>query len=191
MKHTIFRQDTTIRLSCRTGDYLLWCRYKGGFSQKNDQYEINDIWQLSDGDFITITNRGIDLPSWFELHPLEVSNSLIYWMQRKLEAGYKPNDIVDNSHIWRVFAGDRLVWVGKQRSEVECDNGVLSIFTFNENAAIVGESYMNCGDVSHFGEFDQERQSEEDIILCRTGWNAILKLGSPRSASANGEWKIG
>ena len=63
-------------------------------------------------------------------------------MQRKLEAGYKPNDIVDNSHIWRVFAGDRLVWVGKQRSGMECDNGVLSIFTFNENAAIVGESSL-------------------------------------------------
>jgi hypothetical protein len=74
---------------------------------------------------------------------------------------------------------------------MECDNGVLSIFTFNENAAIVGESYISCGDFSNFGEFDQERQSEEDIILCRTGWNAILKLGSPRSASANGEWRIG
>ncbi len=191
MTHTIFRKDTTVRLSCRAGDYLLWCGFKGIFSPENDQYTVNDLWQLSDGDFITITNRQVDLPSCFELHPLEVSNSLVYWMKEKLDSGYQPRDIVDGPNIWRALAGDRLVWVGKQRPGIEFDNGVLSVITFDENAAIIGEPYSVNDGFPSFGGFDQEQQSEEDIMLCRNGWNAVLRLGVPRSASADGKWTIG
>ena len=191
MEHTIFRRDTTIRMSCRAGDYLLWCSFKGIFSPENDQYTVSDLWQLKDGDFVTITNRQVDLPSWFELHPLEVSNSLVYWMQRKLDSGYQPGDILDGPNIWRAFAGDRLVWVGKQRQGVEFDNGVLSVITFSQNAAIIGEPYSYYEGFPHFGGFDQQAQPKEDIMLCRKGWNAISELGTPNSASADGKWVIG
>ena len=153
MDPIIFRSDTTIRWSCRKGDYIIWCGFKGIFSSEKDQYTVNDLWQLKDGDYVTITNRQVDLPSWFELHPLEVSNSLVYWMQRKLEAGYQPGDIIDGPNIWRALAGDRLVWVGKQRQGVGFDNGVLSIITFSENAVIIGEPYSDYEGLPHFGGF--------------------------------------
>ena len=191
MTHTTFERNMTIRLSCRKRDYLLWCGFKGIFSSENDQYTVNDIWQLKDGDFVTITNRQADLPSWFELHPLEVSNSLVYWMQRKLDSGYQPGEITDGPNIWRVLAGDRLVWVGEQRQGVDFDNGVLSIITFSENAVIIGEPYSDYDGFPHFGGFDQQEQSKEDMMLCRNGWNANVKLGTSRSASADGKWTIG
>ncbi|GJQ58450.1 MAG: hypothetical protein D8M57_14525 [Candidatus Scalindua sp. AMX11] len=180
MEHTIFGKDTTIRLSCRTGDYLSWFGFKGIFSPEYDQYKINDTWQLTDGDFVTITNRQVDLPCWFELHPLEVSGSLVYWMQSKLDSGYQPGEIVKRPNIWRALTGDRLVWVGEQRQGVEFNNGVLSVITFSENAAIIGESYS---DFDGFPRFDQEEQRQEDMKLCRNGMNAILELGTPRSVS--------
>ena len=191
MTHTIFGKDTTIKLSCRAGDYLLWCGFKGIFSPENDQYTVNDIWQLTDGDFVTITNRQVDLPSWFELHPLEVFNSLVCWMKKKLDSGYQPGEIIDGPNIWRALAGDRLVWVGEKRQGVEFNNGVLSVITFSENAAIIGEPYSDYDGFPHFGGFDQQKQSQEDMILCRNGWNAISELGTPRSASADGKWTIG
>ncbi len=191
MTHTRFKTDMTIRLSCREGDYLLWCGFNGIFSPENDQYKVNDLWQLKDGDFVTITNRQVDLPPWFELHPLEVSNSLVYWMQRKLDSGYQPGEIIDGPNIWRALAGDRLVWVGEQRQGVKFENGVLSIITFNANAVIIGEPYSDYGGFPHFGGFDQQEQSKEDIRLCHNGWDAVLKLGTPCSASANGKWTIG
>jgi len=191
MENTIFRNNTTIRLSCRAGDYLLWCGFKGIPSLTNDPYAINDLWQLKDGDFITITNRQVDLPPWFELHPLEVSNSLIYWMKKKLDSGYKPQDIIDGSNIWRALTGDRLIWVGKQRHGDEFDNGVLSIITFDNNAAIFGESSSDDKGFTYFGEFDLQEQPEEDKVLCLNGWNALSKLQTPRSASADRKWTIG
>jgi hypothetical protein len=189
MNDTIFGKDSTVRLSCRTGDYMLWCRFNGVFSPKNDQYSINDVWELSDSDFITITNRQVDLPSWFELHPTEVSGSLVYWMMKKLDLGYQPREIVNAPNIWRAFTGDRLVWVGKQRTGLEFDNGIISIFTLNQNAAIIGEP-SDYERLSTFGGFNNE-QSEENIKLVRNGWNAVASLETPRSANANGQWTLG
>lgn len=191
METTTFLRDSTLRLSCRAGDYLLWCGCKGLFSPGSDQYRINDIWQLLNGNFITITNRQVDLPPWFELHPLEVSGSLVYWMQNKLDNGYHPGEMVDGPNIWRVFAGDRLVWVGKERQGVESDNGVLSIITFDENAAVIGEPFAMVDGIPQFGGFDQQDQSKEEILLCRNGWLAVSKLGMPRSLSADAKWTIG
>ncbi len=108
-------------------------------------------------------------PSWFELHPLEVSNSLVYWMQRKLDSGYQPGDIIEGANIWSALVGDRLVWVGKQRQGVEFNNGVISVITFSENAASIGEPYPDYEGFPHFGGFDQQEQSKEDMMLCRNG----------------------
>lgn len=190
MENTIFRKDTTMRLSCRAGDYLMWCGFKGMFSS-NDPYTINDLWQLSDGDFVTITNRQVDLPPWFELHPTEVSGSLVPWMMKKLDSGYQTGEIVDAPNIWRAFTGDRLVWVGKQRQGLDFDNGVLSVYTFNANAAIVGEPFTDFEGLPTFGGFNQEEQSEESIVLVRNGWNAISALGTPRAVNASEKWTIG
>jgi hypothetical protein len=191
MKNIGFGRDSTVRLSCRAGDYLIWCGLKNIFASRKNQYAINDVWQLSEGDFITITNRQVDLPPWFELHPLEVSGRLVYWMMKKLDAGYKPGEIIDGPNIWRAFEGDRLVWVGKKRQGVEFDNGVLGVYTFNESAAIIGEPISIQEEFPCFGGFDQEQQSEEDMMLCQNGWNAIMGLEAPRNVNIDGKWTIG
>jgi hypothetical protein len=191
MEQKIIGKDLTTRLSCRAGDYLIWCGCKGLFASQKNQYDINDIWQLSDSNFVTITNRQVDLPSWFELHPLEVSGSLVYWMKKKLDSGFEAGEIIEGPNIWRVLAGDRLVWVGKKRSGLDFEIGVLSIFTFNENAVIIGEPFSESDGLPSFGGFDEAKQSMEDINLCRNGWEAMLKLGAPRIVSADNKWTIG
>ncbi|MEI7523434.1 MAG: hypothetical protein WCJ95_03845 [Mariniphaga sp.] len=187
---TILGKDSTTRLSCRTGDYLLWCSFKGIFSPPNNQYDINDIWQLSDGDSVLITNRQVDLPSWFELYPNEVAGKLVLWMQNKLSSGFKPDEIIYAANIWRSFSGDRLVWVGKERPGTESKNGVLAVFTFTENMAIIGQSKSDVDDFSQFGGFDQNNQSAEELALCQKGWTAAVSLESPRSAAADDKWTI-
>jgi hypothetical protein len=167
---------------------LLWCSPGGGFS---DQYGINDLWQLTDGDFVTITNRHADLPSWFKLHPRETTTTGLLAMrlygEKKLSLSQKEAPIVDGPNIWRAILGDRLVWVGKQRPGVESDNGVLSVFTFNENTVIIGEPVTG---FPYFGGFDQQKQSQEGVELCHRGLKAVTELGGPRSISADSRWSL-
>ena len=109
MTHTRFGRDTTIRLSCRAGDYLLWCSPKGVFS---DQYNVNDTWQLKDGDFITITNRHADLPPWFKLHPRETAGVLAMRLYggKQLSLDQIEEPIVDGPNIWRAVVA--IGWYG-------------------------------------------------------------------------------
>ncbi|HKL83299.1 MAG TPA: hypothetical protein VJ879_12365, partial [Desulfobacter sp.] len=116
-----FSSDTTLRWACRRGDYIVWAKSPGIFSSLNNEHKIADIWELQDGNFVTITNRQVDLPDWFDLHPLEVSGSLSYWMQKRLDEGYEPEEPIDGPNLWRVFAGDRIFWVGSSRGGVHSD----------------------------------------------------------------------
>lgn len=89
-----------------------WVRCKGLFAPPGQQFGVRDVWQMKDGDYLTITNRWQDLPPWFDLHPLECSGALCDWMQKKLREGYEPEEPVEGPNIWRLSAGDRLAWVG-------------------------------------------------------------------------------
>ncbi len=60
-----FGSDMTLRWTCRAGDYVLWARLQNIFSVSgNEYYKIADLWELCDGNFVTITNRHSDLPDW-------------------------------------------------------------------------------------------------------------------------------
>jgi hypothetical protein len=76
----IFEQNTTVRWSCRSGDYVFWFSWRNIFAAPENDLAINDLWEMKDGDFVTITNRVPDMPEWFTLHPTEVCNSLSYAM---------------------------------------------------------------------------------------------------------------
>jgi len=161
------------------------------FSTRKPQFRINDVWQLKDGDFITLTNRQPDLPSWFELHPLETSGALFSWMRKKLNAGYKPKEIMESPNLWRAMIGDRLVWVGKKRPGIESDNDILSIVIFDEAALIIGEPLSEHKGFPNFGGFDQEEQSQEFLLRCQKGCYAVSQLGLPRCGTMDGKWAIG
>ncbi|MCE5334503.1 MAG: hypothetical protein LLG06_07910 [Desulfobacteraceae bacterium] len=193
MNHSRFRSNTTIRWSFRSGDYLLWVAFKGlaAFRSRDadDQFGIADIWELKNGDFATITDRHDDLPDWFELHPFETSNSAARWMKRKLDAGYEPTEPVDGPNIWRVRAGDRIIWVGGSRSDIKSEEGILGIMEFMTDAAVIGEPFDFSSGLPTFGRFGEKR-SPELLKLFRKGFHAACRLGLPNEISVD-RWAIG
>mgnify|MGYP000677460862 CR=1 FL=1 len=190
MKELFFNRDSTNRFSCRKGDYLIWFGPKGVFSS-NNKIAIKDIWQLKDGDFLTITNRYQDLPNWFELHPIEASNKSAYWMKEKLNSGYVPGAIMKANNIWRIYAGDRLVLIGNSRDGFDSDEGILSIITFNTNAIVIGDSQTNENVFEDFGSISNETQTEEEKELFNRVYKTVLELKQPRSISMGGQWTMG
>ena len=186
-----FDSDMTLRWACCTGDYVFWAKFQGLSSSEGHEYKIADIWELRDGDFLTITNRYVDLPDWFHLHPLEVSGAAVSWMMKRIAGGYKPDEPIDGPNIWRVFAGDRVVWVGPKRHGVESENGVLGLVDFEENALVYGEPFNLSGDFPSFGGFDKGEPSPEGVRLCQAGWDVLKRIGLPQEIAANDQWKIG
>lgn len=188
-----FRSDSTIRWSCREGDYLLWVRYKGLLeclgAPQEDQFSVSDFWVMKDGDWVTITNRVQDLPPWFELHPLEAAGTIVYWMMKKLNDGYQPSKPLDGPNVWRVFAGDRLVWVGPARREVEAEDGVLGLIDFEDNALVTGEPFHVSDGL--LGEIEESEPTGPTKLLLRKGWLAARGLGTPRVAADDDQWRLG
>lgn len=180
-----FGSDTTLRWACREVDYVFWAGFQGIFSSQGNEYKIADIWELRDGNFITITNRPSDLPDWFDLHPLEVSGSLVGWMKKRLDEGYDPQEPIDGPNLWRVFAGDRIVWVGPNRGGVHSEDGVLGLVDFKENALVYGEPFDLAEGFPAFGGFTRGEPSPEGTRLCRVGWDALNRLGLPRTVAAD------
>ena len=181
----------TVRWACRTGDYMLWASYKGPLFGSGNSYNVADLWEWSDGNFVTITNRQPDLSSWFDLHPLEVSGQLVDWMMSRLEAGYEADDPIDGPNLWRVRAGDRLAWVGAPRGGVDGKGPVLELVNFNEDALVYGEPLATSQGFPAFGGFEGKDPSRECIRLGREGWKAICSLGEPRTAAADPQWRLG
>ena len=126
-----FSDDSTLHLPVRDGDFFIFCYFKGMLSNPDDLYRVADIWEMRDGDRVTITNRPCDLPDWFELHPTEVCGRLVYEMMKKLKNGHQPKEKIDGPNIWRVRDGDRLIWMGESRTGYQADLGLLKIFNFS------------------------------------------------------------
>ena len=109
-------------------------------------------------------------------------------MQRKLAGGHNPDAPMEGPSLWRVFAGDRVVWIGPRRAGVEYADGILSHIEFRENAWVYGEP-VELG--SLFGGFAGGDPPPEAAKLCKVGWGAVQGAGLPRVAAADGQWCIG
>lgn len=184
------KKDSTIRWSCRPGDFILWFRAKGIFADPEHAGTVLDIWEMRDGDFVTITNRAEDLPEGFVLHPSEVCNRLAHEMVKRLNNGYQPGEIMEGSNLWRPKGGDRLVWVGPSRPGTESTGGVLSVLDFRECALAVGESNrIGIQDLFAFGSLSESHRSPEAIRMCQTAVEIVRKMGMPRTFAL--EWRLG
>jgi hypothetical protein len=152
---------------------------------------VVDLWEMRDGDHALITNRMEDLPVWFELHPTEVCGRLAYKMMSKLESGWEPGEILDGPNIWRVMAGDRLVWIGESRPDREPCDHVLVIVDFSRCALAVGESVRPASleEALRFGSLSTSEPKLEDIVRCRAGVRAVRNLGVPRTFTET--WALG
>jgi hypothetical protein len=190
-----FKADMTLRWPCRRGDFFIWFGWKGLFSMFEDDPSkavlIRDMWEMRDGDHVTITNRYEDIPEWFALHPLEVCNRLMRPMKKLLDNGYDPPDPLEGANIWRIKAGDRLAWVGKPRPGLPQQGPILSLIDFRETALVIGE---NAGGITMdnfytFGGLTKDQQNPEEITMVREAIKSVLQLGMPRTFTP--EWKLG
>lgn len=182
----VFSGDATLRWSCRAGEFVLWVGTDSFLSADHESaWKIWDFWQLRNGDFLTITNRWQDLPAWFRLHPLEVANRAVWEMQKRLAAGYKPDEPMDGMNIWRVKAGDRLVRVSLQHPS----KPVQEILTFQDCALVLGENSNPKRDGTIFFGAPDGELSSPAAAAGQAGFKMAAGLGMPREYAV--EWKFG
>jgi hypothetical protein len=162
----------------------------GIFTPSDQAHALADIWELRDGDFVTLTNRVADLPAGFDLHPLEVAGSLALWMTKCLNEGYKQAEPIDGPNLWRVGAGDRVAWVGTSRPGVSSDDGILEVVSFRENALVYGEPVTFDEGRPTFGGLSSPK-SVGGQRLCAAGMAAVLAGGLPRNVSADPQCYLG
>lgn len=140
---------------------------------------------MRDGDYLTITNRWADLPVWFELHPLEVADHAVTEMMKRLEAGYKPKEVVDGPNLWRAKAGDRLVWV----SLADSAQPVKELLDLRACALVVGENSNPPPEgLVAFGA-PEDRDLPSAAGAMRAGFGAAVALGVPQEFAS--EWRFG
>lgn len=181
----LFGRDTTERLSCRKGEFLIWLQWPDLFAAK---HEVMDFWRLSDGDYVLITNRIEDIPPWFEIHPLETSGIIALKMTERLESEYRPSDPMDGPNMWKVLAGDRIVWIQVSQN-AGVDENIRKIFEFEQNVLVVGNP-----DRTHdLFNFDPvcTHATDEMASAFRLGINTATGFGSPRTLAADRQWRLG
>jgi hypothetical protein len=182
-----FGNDLTVRLSCHAGEFVLWIGLRSFLASDDESgWTIRDFWLTRDGDTVTITNRSPDLPTWFELHPSEVAGSAAFKMMERLEAGREPKEPIDAPTIWRIKAGDRLVWGSIDHlSEL-----VREIIVFDECAlASAASSTLDFNWPMHFVAPEEKDLSTAAAGAMRAGFKAAVNLGLPRVFAK--EWSFG
>jgi hypothetical protein len=182
-----FDGDATVRWSCRKGEYVLWMGADTLLSSGDtSSWTIRDFWQVCDGDNLTITNRWADLPVWFEPHPLEVGDRAVSEMVKRLEAGYKPKEVMDGPNLWRAKTGDRLVWV----SLADSAKPVTELLNLRSCALVLGENANTTSEgIAGFGAPEGNELPPAAAKAMRAGFDAAVALGVPRVFAD--EWRFG
>ena len=183
------RRDTTLRLPCRRGDFLLWLGYRGIFSGP-EAVQCYDMWEMRDGSHLTITNRLEDLPPWFKLHPTEICDSFVYKMMAQVEKGDYPSQPLNGPNLGRLKSGDRVAWVGAERPDRRSVNGILAILDCRESALAVGDAaWDSLEEFAGFGAPTTPEMKPDDVARCQAAVNAVKRLGLPREWAP--EWRLG
>ena len=184
---TPVRADTTLRWSCREGDYALWVGTDSFLtSDRPSSWTIRDFWQLRDGDFVTITNRMADLPGWVDLHPLEVAGAACDAMMERLNAGYEPGEPIQAPNLWRARAGDRVVWL----TPADTVQPIKALLDLRSCVMMIGEnSHPTFDPTTFFGAPEEGTLARKVATALRTGLDAAAALGAPREFSP--EWRFG
>lgn len=110
--------NETRRLSCREGDLFAWLRLPSIVASPAD-WKMLDVWYMRGGDFVTLTSRSIDMPSWVRLHPTEMGGALgRRWGAEYRAVGHDAMDIpdgpMDAPNLWRLTTGDCVAWAATQ-----------------------------------------------------------------------------
>jgi hypothetical protein len=180
--------NETIRLSCGEGEFLLWLRpsasWRGEVGQSG--WAICGIWEMLDGDAITITNRAEDLPAWLEVSTSDVCDIPALKMNQRLTANYRPTEQTKASAIWRGRTGDRLI----AGSTLDVERPVREIIELKACMIVSGESaQMPINDCWEFGAPDGNRMSDVASNAMSAAFQAAISLGVPAEVAR--EWKFG
>jgi hypothetical protein len=179
--------DMTLRWSCRAGEYVLWVSASSIMGAGDASgWKIRDFWQMRDGDFVTITNRLEDLPSWFEIDPLETVSRVAFQLARRMNAGHCLNGPMDGPNIWRPKGGDRLVWVSSRARR----KPVIALLDMQACALVIGDNAQGLPAPPVFiGAPEGDELKEDDARAMRAGFDAVVDIGIPRVFSV--EWSLG
>jgi hypothetical protein len=161
-----FGPDTTLRWSCRAGDYVLWMRVEAGASASTPP-TILDFWQMQDGDSLTITNRGADIPAWLDLDQYE-----------------------DGPNFWRVCPGDRVAWVGEPRPCQAALGGIFFILDCQACAVVIAETTREMTAVEIMTMFGPVRDpTPREMAYTRNAVAVVKAMACPKPW--DGEWQLG
>jgi hypothetical protein len=165
---------------------LIW--FKWGNPFMGGDLQIADIWTLTDGDQVLLTNRVPDLPTWFSLHFGEVQSPSVAVLERFMATNKAPNGPMDGPNIWRVSCGDLLAWTGVPRPGLGSDEGVLRIFRFTAECLALGD--VKEGALFEMMFDEAESRKPEQMKRAQHAASLVRQMGIPREFSAEGEWKM-
>ena len=124
------------------------------------------------------------------MHPTKVCDALVFEMPKKLESGYQPGEIMDGPIIWRLKAGDRLVWVGESRPGRKAVDRALAILECRRCALAVGESNRSGSEEwLAFGSLLHPELTPCELARTRAAVEEVRKLGMPRTIVL--QWALG
>jgi len=186
-----FSYQATLKWLCLKGDYVFWFSWTNIFADPQYAIKVKDLWEIKEGDFLTITNRVEDIPEWFSFHPTEVRDGLAYKLLEKFNQGDFPEEPIEGNNIWRLKTGDRMVWLRKIPSTGATKVSVISALNFRENALVIGENVhtKSIDQIIGFGLLNKHKQTVEDIELARKAVDFVRQMGTPNEYSE--EWSIG
>ena len=182
-----FVDNNTVRWSGRVRQYIVWVEMKSfPIANKPEGWGIRNIWQLSDGDYVTITDRLEDVPTWFSVYPSEVKGyTTVTQIMERLASGYNPEGPVYGENVWRVVSGDRLVWIDE-----DAVNPIVEILDMGNCALVTGENVSSSWEsLTSFGSLKDDSLPIPALKACRAGVQAAIRLGMPRESMQ--DWKFG
>jgi len=173
-------KDTTLRWSCRRGDYVLWLQFTDPIAEQS--LGMVDLWEMRDGDFVTITNR--PMTCLLRLNCIQPKFEMPWptgWQLSSRKATSLLIEPADGPNIWRLKSGDRMAWVGNSRPGQAVD-GILAILDCRECCLAFGETNRGgIEDFMAFGSPSKPEASPEDTVRCQIAVKAVRQLGIPRT----------
>ena len=143
---------------------------------------------MQDSDFLTITNRLADLPIWFSLHHTEAAGRNLLGMMKSMEKNESAKEPLDGPNIWRLFAGDRLLWIKQPTAQPFKDIAEPKLLELSSNALCTGESNQKDFNFVDFGTI----KTTELIEICKNAYDEANKLELPRTMAADyTDWTLG
>jgi hypothetical protein len=156
-----------------------------------DAIKIRCLWQMKDGDYLTITNRTQDMPGYFSLHPTEVCNSLAYRVLEQYNKTKLPARPISAPMLLRPKTADRLLQARLLSTESPWGCDFVAALALRNSALVVGETVRtrSLEEMSTYGSLADPHNMDIVNAVGMAAKNYVVKMGDPREFDE--EWKIG